>query len=216
MSTFVLLRFRSWQAQAKISIMEAKRVRLGATGDTVRANIASARNEQRLTLRELAERTAEIGRPMSNSTISQIENGSRRVDVDDLLTLSIALDIAPVALLVPKGDDASTVSATGIEAVSVRDLRNFVEGYRSLRGSGLDFVLRSLSLGKWQLMNSRMQSEGTGSELEFQRVVQTDGSTVHRGTMIGTELPPVMDEGSGMPLHFDIDRQLAGESDGDD
>jgi transcriptional regulator with XRE-family HTH domain len=153
---------------------------------------------------------------MSNSTISQIENGSRRVDVDDLLTLSIALDIAPVALLVPKGDDASTVSATGIEAVSVRDLRNFVEGYRSLRGSGLDFVLRSLSLGKWQLMNSRMQSEGTGSELEFQRVVQTDGSTVHRGTMIGTELPPVMDEGSGMPLHFDIDRQLAGESDGDD
>ncbi|AMY53415.1 helix-turn-helix domain-containing protein [Rhodococcoides fascians] len=194
--------------------MEAKRVKLGPTGDTVRANIAYVRNDQRLTLRELAERTNTIGRPMSNSTISQIENGSRRVDVDDLLAIAIALDISPITLLTPRAEETSQTSATGAGTITVRDLRNFLEGYRSLRGSGLDFALRSLSLGKWQLMNNRMQSDGTGSGLQLQRTVQTDGSDVERGTMIGTDLPSIMESGSGRPLDFDFDRRSAGESNG--
>lgn len=38
---------------------------------------------------------------MLPSGISKIENGERKVDVDDLVALAVALDVSPVALLLP-------------------------------------------------------------------------------------------------------------------
>ncbi|MCM3894304.1 helix-turn-helix domain-containing protein [Gordonia sputi] len=123
--------------------MATRRVEIGATGETVRRNIARIRNEQRLTLRQLADRLHETDRPLSYTTLSQIENGARRVDVDDLMTLAVALDVSPSALLAGADESDQPTSATGLPSISNRELWLFLEGYWSPRGSGIDFVLRS-------------------------------------------------------------------------
>ena len=38
---------------------------------------------------------------MSVTTLSAIENGDRRADVDDLVAIAAALDISPAAMLMP-------------------------------------------------------------------------------------------------------------------
>ena len=52
---------------------------------------------------ELAERTAELGYPITRVAISKIERNSRegKLDVAELLVLAEALGIAPVLLLAP-------------------------------------------------------------------------------------------------------------------
>ncbi|QII04347.1 helix-turn-helix transcriptional regulator [Rhodococcoides fascians A25f] len=157
--------------------MAAKRVEIGATGETVRKNIARVRNDRGMTLRALSDTMSELGHPLSNSSISQIENGSRRVDVDDLMALAIALDVSPNTLLIePAYDGDLEVNASGAERVSVRSLWFFLDGMRSLRTSNLDFAVasqppflrpatyawRSTKPGDGPLLVSRMiESDGT-------------------------------------------------------
>lgn len=49
----------------------------------------------------LAARMGEVGYPVSRTAISEIENGARRVSVDDLTALAIGLGVNPNALLLP-------------------------------------------------------------------------------------------------------------------
>lgn len=53
-------------------------------------------------MRDLSAAMGELGWPLAASAISQIENLSRRVDVDDLMALSVALDTSPNTLLMPE------------------------------------------------------------------------------------------------------------------
>ncbi len=57
------------------------------------------RQEKRLTMDQLAERMRDLGHPILKSGISKIESGDRRVDVDDLVALAIALEVNPNRLL---------------------------------------------------------------------------------------------------------------------
>ncbi|MDX1882258.1 helix-turn-helix transcriptional regulator [Mycolicibacterium sp. 120270] len=79
--------------------MPTRRVGIGPTGETVRANVAAVRNRRRLTLRDLSEKMTEVGWPMAHATISEIEKGARRCDVDDLVALATALETSPLELL---------------------------------------------------------------------------------------------------------------------
>ncbi|RVW05053.1 XRE family transcriptional regulator [Rhodococcus spongiicola] len=81
------------------------------------------RRTQRLTLRDLAERMDAAGRRIAHTSLSDIENGSRRIDVDDLLALAIALDVSPATLLMPvaEGGEAE-VEATGVGTATARQL----------------------------------------------------------------------------------------------
>ncbi|NKS20853.1 helix-turn-helix domain-containing protein [Rhodococcus hoagii] len=132
--------------------MATRRVEIGPTGETVRTNIAKARKDQHLTLRDLAERLAANGRPLAHNTLSEIERGARRVDVDDLFAIAVALDVSPSVLLVPASDDGDElVAATGVtEPLPARDVRNFVDGLyplgpaRQSRIDALQFALRAL------------------------------------------------------------------------
>ncbi|WP_237304912.1 site-specific integrase [Streptomyces qaidamensis] len=54
-----------------------------------------------LTTEQLAERVTAQGRPMRANTITKIEKMQRRVDVDDLVALAVALEARPDALLLP-------------------------------------------------------------------------------------------------------------------
>jgi transcriptional regulator with XRE-family HTH domain len=100
--------------------MATRRVEIGPTGETVRANIAQVRKEQGLTLRDVADRLKQAGWPMAHNTVSEIERGARRVDVDDLVALAEALGVSTAALL---GD--SPTSAADLVAV-VSDLADLV------------------------------------------------------------------------------------------
>jgi transcriptional regulator with XRE-family HTH domain len=82
----------------RICIMATRRVELGPTGQTVRANVAAIRKRRGLTLRDLSEKMPS-DHPLSHTTISEIERGARRVDVDDLWTLAVALQTTPYDLM---------------------------------------------------------------------------------------------------------------------
>nr|WP_211220073.1 helix-turn-helix transcriptional regulator [Smaragdicoccus niigatensis] len=94
-----------------------RRVELGPTGNTVRENLARFRKLRSLSLRELSSRMTDIGRVLSPNALSDIEMGGRRVDVDDLMALSIALNVHPASFLTPD-------SATKSELFAVTGARN--------------------------------------------------------------------------------------------
>ncbi|MFM9672751.1 helix-turn-helix domain-containing protein [Streptomyces galilaeus] len=71
--------------------------RLGSVGQRVAKEVARLRG--RTTVRELSTRLSKLGRPILPSGITKIEQGKRRVDVDDLVALAVALEVTPTRLL---------------------------------------------------------------------------------------------------------------------
>ncbi|MFI2714848.1 helix-turn-helix domain-containing protein [Streptomyces collinus] len=109
-----------------VRIMTTGRIELGPTGRTVAANVKRLREARGLTLRALSAELKERGRPLSADALNKIENGAqadgravRRVDVDDLVALSAALGVGPLALLLPVDTEANdTIGVTGTAPVS--------------------------------------------------------------------------------------------------
>lgn len=79
---------------------------VGATGTTVRKNIRRIRDALGVSAPELSSRLETVGRPIPPLGISRIENGSRRVDVDDLVAISVVLGVSPSTLLMPARSDS--------------------------------------------------------------------------------------------------------------
>lgn len=93
----IVVKFRD-----SIAIMAIRsNIESGPAGRAVAANVATLRARRNLDQRGLARRTADLGRALSVSTISRIEQGDRRVDADDLVVLAMALGCTPNALLLP-------------------------------------------------------------------------------------------------------------------
>lgn len=95
--------------------MANERVRgndIGATGETVAANLARVRKSQQISLQDLEQRLIALGRRISFSGLSKIERGERRVDVDDLMALAIALDVSPLGLLLPVDQEPAALVET--------------------------------------------------------------------------------------------------------
>jgi transcriptional regulator with XRE-family HTH domain len=79
--------------------MGTRKIELGQTGRTVAARVRRIRERNRLNLQDLSDRLAPLGRPILPSGLSKIEQGHRRVDVDDLTALAAALGTTPNDLL---------------------------------------------------------------------------------------------------------------------
>jgi transcriptional regulator with XRE-family HTH domain len=78
------------------AVQETERNRsIGPAQKYAAEQIARFRKAQRLTYVELAQRLEQIGRPLRVLALQRIENGNRRIDVDDLLALSVALGVYP-------------------------------------------------------------------------------------------------------------------------
>ena len=87
------------------------------TEEELEARAPSRRNRPGLTQDELASRLAKIGHPLGRVAIANIEAAGRaestnknrtrgsNITLVDVLTLAIALDVPPVLLYVPLGDD---------------------------------------------------------------------------------------------------------------
>jgi transcriptional regulator with XRE-family HTH domain len=82
--------------------------KLGPTGHRVAANVKRLRG--RVPVRELSDRLTRLGRPILPSGITKIEQGSRRVDADDLVALAMALGVNVSALLLPDVSDEEPVT----------------------------------------------------------------------------------------------------------
>lgn len=74
-----------------------------------------------------AEVNRTAGTSWPGTTVTKIERGTRRVDLDELLTLSLVLGVAPVHLLAPR-DDAAAVAVGGMDDVPAPRLRAFIRG----------------------------------------------------------------------------------------
>lgn len=80
--------------------MGTNAVNKGPVAEAVAANVRAVREARGLSQQQLAGGVAELGRPMQATTIAKIEGGDRRVDVDDLVALALALNVSPARLLV--------------------------------------------------------------------------------------------------------------------
>jgi len=95
--------------------MGTNAVQRDATAEAVSANVIRLRSEQNLGLRALSDRLKSIRPSLRHSTIDAIERGTRRVDVDDLVALALALKTTPATLLMPAVDDQTEmVAVTGM------------------------------------------------------------------------------------------------------
>ncbi|WP_062984610.1 helix-turn-helix domain-containing protein [Nocardia anaemiae] len=87
--------------------MAKRRIELGRTGETLKANVKRIRKQQGLTLQDISNRLERTDRPMSYNTVSEVELGARRVDADDLVALALVLNVTPNALLLPPIEDST-------------------------------------------------------------------------------------------------------------
>ncbi len=79
----------------------------GPAAQRVADNVRALRKARGLDLSDLSDRLADLGHPISLSGLSKLETGSRRVDVDDLAAIAVALDVSPPRLLMPATADRS-------------------------------------------------------------------------------------------------------------
>lgn len=90
---------------------------LGPAAKAVAQNVRRIRNERGLSIRALAARTSDMGHPLPHSALSKIENEQRRVDIEDLLALAVALETSPTSLLLPyEPDPRRSVAIVGTVA----------------------------------------------------------------------------------------------------
>jgi len=108
------------------------------------------RKELGLTAQQLADRTKELGYPMTRSTIARIEGNHRagKMDIAEVATLGMALGIPPVVLLYP-----------GLPHRSMRYLPNFrhyaIDALRWFTGETLGLL--EVGFVEWQDIQSAAQ-----------------------------------------------------------
>ena len=82
----------------------------GPVGQRVARNVRAIRDG--MSLRDLSAALDDAGRPILPSGIIKIENGTRRVDADDLAALALALGVTPNRLMLGAEHDSEPVRLT--------------------------------------------------------------------------------------------------------
>ncbi|MEU4432513.1 helix-turn-helix transcriptional regulator [Nocardia rhamnosiphila] len=128
--------------------MPGKEPSFGPTASTVAANVKRLRSRQGLNFKELsAELKRVAGWDISAVGVRRIEEGSRRVTVDDLMALAVTLRSNPNALLLPPTDDGQhLVAVTGSPNQTGADAWKWARGEKPLPGA-LSFVPDSVPKG---------------------------------------------------------------------
>jgi transcriptional regulator with XRE-family HTH domain len=146
----------------------------GNTNAHVAANLRSARQAIGMDLRTFAERVKETGRAMSPSALSKIENGDRRVDVDDLTVFAYILQTTPAALLAPpEGAPPPTGVPTG--QFNREEIQVWVRGQAKLTTEDLSRYWKD------EYFNAVSQFRYY-EDLILQYTDGREGNTMHRGT----------------------------------
>lgn len=110
----------------------------GTVSERVARNLRDLREQRRYTVRTLSARLGELGHPIAPSGITKIEQGHRRVDVDDLVALALALGVSPNRLLlVPDVSSAEGVQLAPGVAASPAEAWRWATGERPLPTPGV-------------------------------------------------------------------------------
>lgn len=73
----------------------------GAHSRAVGENVRRLRKARGISTYELSALLAEKGRRIQASSLSRLESGERRADVDDVMVLAVILRVSPTALMLP-------------------------------------------------------------------------------------------------------------------
>ncbi|TYQ02036.1 UNVERIFIED_ORG: hypothetical protein L601_000800000500 [Gordonia westfalica J30] len=110
---------------------------------------------------------------MAHNTISEIERGARRVDVDDLVALSAALAVSPITLLSPQLDlpDDTPVEVTGSGAHSARQVWEWLRANYPLEAetkfdSAPDNEFRRNNFPRWAFEEDQARESAVASEVD--------------------------------------------------
>lgn len=105
----------------------------GPTGARVAHNLRALREERKISRQKLAERMESLDRKIVPSGIEKIERQTRRVDVDDLAALALALDVTPNALLLPRVADETETHLTPNTSAPAAEIWRWATGERPMR-----------------------------------------------------------------------------------
>ena len=133
--------------------MAGKEPDTGPTATTVAANVKRLRDERHLSYTELSERLQEAANwSVSPVGVRRIEDGKRRVTVDDLFSLAAALDVSPTTLLIPNvADGDEQVAASGVtEKLAAERLWNWVRGDEPIDPAVHTLKYRLAALPEWK------------------------------------------------------------------
>jgi transcriptional regulator with XRE-family HTH domain len=82
-----------------------KQPEVGPVGEYLIKAVERLRDVRSLTYKKLSEALEAAGRPIFPLGLSRLERGARRVDVDELVALAVALGVSPSTLLLPRDAD---------------------------------------------------------------------------------------------------------------
>lgn len=162
---------------AATSTPRDRSVNLDTTGQHVRDAVKSLRKAAGLTHQQVTDRT---GGAISRTAISDIERGVRKVDVDDLMHLALALDVSPLDLLLPERTDPGAHPITGATPRQTRELWAWATEGGALTGPGATM--------RWQVLNtlrttlerqSREHTERMTEIAHWQRLVRILTEALH-------------------------------------
>lgn len=116
------------------AVTDKKPIQPGPIGVAVAQNVETLRELRNLSYAKLSRRLTKLGRPIAPLGLTRIRDLQRRVDVDDLIALALALQIPPIELLLPPGGAPSqklAVTDAGPQYTH-EQVRNWVMGLASI------------------------------------------------------------------------------------
>lgn len=162
-----------------------------STSTIVQENLARARKHRKYTLRELADRTAAVGYPLTHTALYAIESGTRGVDVDDLTALAAALEISPAGLLMPNASNKeSRVQFAGVPEITASDAWEWITASLNPQRAPDDLVGLTLSRPAWSLS---LDDTSTSRSVEDTERYWAKYRALY-GKFVRAELPPIQSE----------------------
>jgi transcriptional regulator with XRE-family HTH domain len=142
-------------------------IRIGPVGERVADNLRELRGHARLSVRALSKRLEILGQPIAPSAITKIEKGKRRVDVDELVALALALNVTPNRLLLAGRADEEPIELSPSVAEPAVGAWRWAGGELPFRDLGFGF-------SRWDQETSRPDDPPMTVE-ELERLGGQDG-----------------------------------------
>ena len=191
--------------------MAGKEPETGSTARAVAANVTRLRKEQGLNYKDLSERLKDVaGWGISAVAVRRIEDGVRRVTVDDLAALARVLRVSPATLMMPDlmNPDDVAEAPTGVDQrLTGRQLWQWLTVESPLPGVEYEPAdqFQYLSMPHWAALEV-VTGQGPAARISKEKAQEM----VHQATV--DQLKKLMIEGWRPPKAADGD----GGSDGDD
>lgn len=116
----------------------------GAAGPTsvIAGRVRELRRRRDWTADQLAEQLSAVGVPWTRIVVTKLETGRRpSVSVEELFALAYVLNVSPMHLLVPDGDQGEPYAYVAGMATNRRTVREWIAGRRPIFGQDLNHFI---------------------------------------------------------------------------